>query len=185
MGILVSRVGGAAQVKAMKQVAGTLKLTLAQYRSMQAFAMFASDLDAATRAQLTRGERLMELLKQPQFTPYPVEEQVASVWTGTNGYLNDLDVADVLPFESALLDHLRRNTKVLDAIRTTGLLSDDDEAALRAAVESFRSTYLAGGKMLSGEVAAAEEEAPAEHRERYERVCCNKGARRDQEQICV
>ena len=163
VGISVSRVGGAAQVKAMKQVAGTLKLTLAQYRSMQAFAMFASDLDAATRAQLTRGERLMELLKQPQFTPYPVEEQVASVWTGTNGYLDDLDVADVLPFERALLDHLRRNTKVLDAIRTTGLLSDDDEAALRAAVESSRSTYLAGGKMLSGEVAAAEEEAPAEH----------------------
>ncbi len=163
VGISVSRVGGAAQVKAMKRVAGTLKLTLAQYRSMQAFAMFASDLDAATRAQLTRGERLMELLKQPQFTPYPVEEQVASVWTGTNGYLDDLDVADVLPFERALLDHLRRNTKVLDAIRTTGLLSDDDEAALRAAVESFRSTYLAGGKMLSGEVAAAEEEAPAEH----------------------
>ena len=163
VGISVSRVGGAAQVKAMKKVAGTLKITLAQYRSMQAFAMFASDLDAATRAQLTRGERLMELLKQPQFTPYPVEEQVASVWTGTNGYLDDLDVADVLPFERALLDHLRRNTKVLDAIRTTGLLSDDDEAALRAAVESFRSTYLAGGKMLSGEVAAAEEEAPAEH----------------------
>ena len=163
VGISVSRVGGAAQVKAMKKVAGTLKITLAQYRSMQAFAMFASDLDAATRAQLTRGERLMELLKQPQFTPYPVEEQVASVWTGTNGYLDDLDVADVLPFERALLDHLRRSTPVLDSIRTTGRLSDDDEAALRAAVESFRSTYLAGGKMLSGEVAAAEEEAPAEH----------------------
>ena len=124
MGISVSRVGGAAQVKAMKQVAGTLKLTLAQYRSMQAFAMFASDLDAATRAQLTRGERLMELLKQPQFTPYPVEEQVASVWTGTNGYLDDLDVADVLPFERALLDHLRRSIPVLDSIRTTDQLSD-------------------------------------------------------------
>ena len=163
VGISVSRVGGAAQVKAMKKVAGTLKITLAQYRSMQAFAMFASDLDAATRAQLTRGERLMELLKQPQFTPYPVEEQVASVWTGTNGYLDDLDVADVLPFERALLDHLRRSTPVLDSIRTTGRLSDDDEAALRAAVESFRSTYLAGGRMLSGQVAAAEEEAPAEH----------------------
>ena len=163
VGISVSRVGGAAQVKAMKSVAGSLKINLAQYRDMQAFAMFASDLDAATRAQLTRGERLMELLKQPQFTPYPVEEQVASVWTGTNGYLDDLDVADVLPFERALLDHLRRSTPVLDSIRTTGRLSDDDEAALRAAVESFRSTYLAGGRMLSGQVAAAEEEAPAEH----------------------
>jgi len=80
----------------MKKVAGTLKITLAQYRSMQAFAMFASDLDAATRAQLTRGERLMELLKQPQYTPYPVAEPGASVWAGTKGYLDDLDVADVL-----------------------------------------------------------------------------------------
>ena len=125
--------------------------------------MFASDLDAATRQQLTRGARLMELLKQPQFTPYPVEEQVASVWTGTNGYLDDLDVADVLPFEAALLDHLRRNTEILGAIRDSGVLDEETEKALRAAVESFRSTYLAGGRMLSGQVAAAEEEAPAEH----------------------
>ena len=162
VGISVSRVGGAAQVKAMKKVAGTLKITLAQYRSMQAFAMFASDLDAATRQQLTRGERLMELLKQPQFTPYPVQEQVAGVWTGTNGYLDDLEVADVLPFERSLLDHLRRNTDVLDRIRDAGELDEDTEAALRDAVESFRSTYLAGDKILSGEVAAAEDEPPAE-----------------------
>ena len=162
VGISVSRVGGAAQVKAMKRVAGTLKLTLAQYRSMQAFAMFASDLDATTRAQLTRGERLMELLKQPQFTPYPVEEQVVSVWTGTNGYLDDIEVSDVLPFEAALLDHLRRNSGVLAAIRDTGQLAEDTEAELRAAVESFRSTYLSGGRMLSGEVADAEDEVVAE-----------------------
>ena len=116
VGISVSRVGGAAQIKAMKKVAGTLKLTLAQYRSMQAFAMFASDLDAATRQQLTRGERLMELLKQPQFTPYPVEEQVVSVWTGTNGYLDDLEVSEVLPFEAALLGYLRRSSSVLETI---------------------------------------------------------------------
>ena len=162
VGISVSRVGGAAQVKAMKKVAGTLKITLAQYRSMQAFAMFASDLDATTRAQLTRGERLMELLKQPQFTPYPVEEQVVSVWTGTNGYLDDIEVSDVLPFEAALLDHLRRNSGVLAAIRDTGQLAEDTEAELRAAVESFRSTYLSGGRMLSGEVADAEDEVVAE-----------------------
>ena len=163
VGISVSRVGGAAQVKAMKKVAGTLKITLAQYRSMQAFAMFASDLDAATRAQLTRGERLMELLKQPQFTPYPVEEQVVSVWTGTNGYLDDLDVDDVLPFETALLDHLRRNTEILGTIRDSGTLDEETEESLRKAVESFRTTYLSGDKMLSSEVAAAEDEAPAEH----------------------
>jgi len=163
VGISVSRVGGAAQVKAMKKVAGTLKITLAQYRSMQAFAMFASDLDAATRQQLTRGERLMELLKQPQFTPYPVEEQVVSVWTGTNGYLDDLDVDDVLPFETALLDHLRRNTEILDTIRDSGTLDEETEESLRKAVESFRTTYLSGDKMLSSEVAAAEDEAPAEH----------------------
>ena len=163
VGISVSRVGGAAQVKAMKKVAGTLKITLAQYRSMQAFAMFASDLDAATRQQLTRGERLMELLKQPQFTPYPVEEQVVSVWTGTNGYLDDLDVDDVLPFETALLDHLRRNTEILGTIRDSGTLDEETEESLRKAVESFRTTYLSGDKMLSSEVAAAEDEAPAEH----------------------
>lgn len=105
----------------------------------------------------------MELLKQPQFTPYPVEEQVASVWAGTNGYLDDLDVTDVLPFERTLLDHLRRNTDILATIRDTGRLDEDTEEALRQAVESFRTTYLAGGRMLSGEVEALEEEVPAEH----------------------
>ena len=163
VGVSVSRVGGAAQIKAMKKVSGTLKITLAQYRSMQAFAMFASDLDAATRAQLTRGERLMELLKQPQFTPYPVEEQVASVWAGTNGYLDDIEVSEVLSFEAELLDHLRRNTTVLTAIRETGQLSDDTENDLRAAVESFRASYVRGGKALGAEVNAAEEEVEAEH----------------------
>ena len=162
VGISVSRVGGAAQIKAMKKVAGTLKLTLAQYRSMQAFAMFASDLDAATRQQLTRGERLMELLKQPQFTPYPVEEQVVSVWTGTNGYLDDLEVSEVLPFEAALLGYLRRSSSVLETIRSTGQLTEETEAQLKADVEAFRSSYAAGDHLLTGEVAAAEDEAPAE-----------------------
>ena len=162
VGISVSRVGGAAQVKAMKKVAGTLKITLAQYRSMQAFAMFASDLDAATRAQLTRGERLMELLKQPQYTPYPVAEQVASVWAGTKGYLDDIDVSDVLPFEAAFLDHLRRNTDILDTIESTGQLTDETEESLVKAVEAFRRTFASGEQMLGAQVAEPEEEPAAE-----------------------
>ena len=142
VGISVSRVGGAAQIKAMKKVAGTLKLTLAQYRSMAAFAMFASDLDAATRRQLTRGERLMELLKQPQNSPYVVQDQVASIWAGTNGYLDDLEVSEVLSFESGLLDYLRANSTVLDEIAATGELSKETEEALRAAVETFHDQWL-------------------------------------------
>ena len=142
VGISVSRVGGAAQIKAMKKVAGTLKLTLAQYRSMAAFAMFASDLDAATRRQLTRGERLMELLKQPQNSPYVVQDQVASIWAGTNGYLDDLEVSEVLSFESGLLDYLRENSTVLDEIAATGELSKETEEALRAAVETFHGQWV-------------------------------------------
>ena len=120
VGISVSRVGGDAQVKALKTVAGTVKLTLAQSRSMAAFAMLASDLDAATRKQLTRGERLMELLKQPQYTPYPVEEQVVSVWAGTNGYLDDIDTSKVLQFEKDWLDYLRKEGPILAEIREKG-----------------------------------------------------------------
>ena len=142
VGISVSRVGGAAQIKAMKKVAGTLKLTLAQYRSMAAFAMFASDLDAATRRQLTRGERLMELLKQPQNSPYVVQDQVASIWAGTNGYLDDLEVSEVLSFESGLLDYLRANSKVLDEIAATGELSKETEEALRTAVVTFHGQWV-------------------------------------------
>ena len=142
VGISVSRVGGAAQIKAMKKVAGTLKLTLAQYRSMAAFAMFASDLDAATRRQLTRGERLMELLKQPQNSPYVVQDQVASIWAGTNGYLDDLEVSEVLSFESGLLDYLRAKSTVLDEIAATGELSKETEEALRAAVETFHGQWV-------------------------------------------
>ena len=126
----------------MKKVAGTLKLTLAQYRSMAAFAMFASDLDAATRRQLTRGERLMELLKQPQNSPYVVQDQVASIWAGTNGYLDDLEVSEVLSFESGLLDYLRANSTVLDEIAATGELSKETEEALRASVETFHGQWV-------------------------------------------
>ncbi|CAL8976801.1 ATP synthase subunit alpha [Cellulomonas sp. T2.31MG-18] len=142
VGISVSRVGGAAQVKAMKQVSGTLKLDLAQYRSLEAFAMFASDLDAASRAQLTRGARLMELLKQGQYSPYPVEDQVASIWAGTKGKLDDVPLEDVRRFESELLDHLRRKTEVLSTIASTGKLEESTEQALAAAVDEFRQGFM-------------------------------------------
>ncbi|GIG37714.1 F0F1 ATP synthase subunit alpha [Cellulomonas pakistanensis] len=162
VGISVSRVGGAAQVKAMKQVSGTLKLDLAQYRSLEAFAMFASDLDAASRAQLTRGARLMELLKQPQYSPFPVEEQVASIWAGTKGKLDDVPVEDVRRFESELLDHLRRNTDVLSTIASTGKLGDDLEAKLASAVDDFRRGFLKadGTALVGGE--QPESETPVE-----------------------
>ncbi|MDY6076148.1 F0F1 ATP synthase subunit alpha [Mobiluncus sp.] len=141
VGISVSRVGGDAQIKAMKKVAGTLKLTLAQYRSMAAFAMLASDLDATTRRQLTRGERLMELLKQPQYTPYPVEEQVCSIWAGTNGYLDDIPTDKVLQFEKDWLDYLRNEGTILNEIKEKGAWPDELVARLETAVKDFRKSY--------------------------------------------
>lgn len=160
VGISVSRVGGAAQVKAMKQVSGTLKLDLAQYRSLEAFAMFASDLDAASRAQLTRGARLMELLKQGQYSPYPVENQVASIWAGTKGKLDDVPIEDVRRFETELLDHLRRNTDVLSTIADTGKLDDTTEKALGDAIDEFRQGFLTfDGSPLVG---SADEDADVE-----------------------
>jgi F-type H+-transporting ATPase subunit alpha len=144
VGISVSRVGGSAQVKAMKKVSGTLKIDLAQFRSLEAFAMFASDLDAASRQQLTRGARLMELLKQPQYSPYPVEDQVASIWAGTKGKLDKIALSDVRRFEQEMLDHLRRNTDVLTTIAQTGQLSDETEKALETAIDEFSAGFLAG-----------------------------------------
>ncbi|MDP9806754.1 F-type H+-transporting ATPase subunit alpha [Trueperella bonasi] len=141
VGISVSRVGGDAQIKAMKKVSGTLKITLAQYRSQAAFAMFASDLDATTRRQLTRGERLMELLKQPQYTPYPVEDQVVSVWAGTNGYLDTIEVSDVAKFERGYIDYLKHNTDILTTIAQTGKLEEDTEQALKEATEKFLESF--------------------------------------------
>ena len=163
VGISVSRVGGDAQVKSIKKVSGTLKLELAQYRSLEAFAMFASDLDAASRRQLARGARLTELLKQPQYSPYPVEEQVVSIWAGTNGKLDTIEVSDVLRFERELLDHLKRNTTILDTLRETNVLDDDTVAALEKEVDSFISTFQAGDDQgIAGlgneQVAAAEVE---------------------------
>jgi F-type H+-transporting ATPase subunit alpha len=161
VGISVSRVGGAAQVKGIKKVSGTLKLELAQYRSLEAFAMFASDLDAASRQQLARGARLMELLKQPQYSPFPVEDQTVSIWAGTTGKLDEVPVEDILRFESELLDFLRRNTKVLDVIRETNELKDDTVAELEKAVAKFKRTFAtkAGAPLASSASAAPLEEA--------------------------
>jgi len=145
VGISVSRVGGDAQVKSIKSVSGTLKLELAQYRSLEAFAMFASDLDAASRRQLERGARLTELLKQPQYSPYPVEEQVVSIWAGTNGKLDTIPVPDILKFEAELLEHLRRNTKILDTLRDTNVLDDDTKAALEKEVDAFVVAFQGSG----------------------------------------
>ncbi|MBV7364064.1 F0F1 ATP synthase subunit alpha [Actinomycetaceae bacterium TAE3-ERU4] len=141
VGVSVSRVGGAAQVKAMKQVSGTLKLTLAQYRSMAAFAMFASDLDATTRRQLARGKRLMELLKQPQFSPYSVEQQVVSIWAGTNGYLDEIPVEEVRRFEKEMLDFIASNTAVMKTIVETGKLEEETEQELRSALDEFSKVF--------------------------------------------
>lgn len=145
VGISVSRVGGAAQTKAMKKVSGTLKLDLAQYRAMEAFAMFASDLDDASKAQLTRGARLTELLRQPQYTPYAVEEQVVSIWAGTNGYLDDLEVSDVLRFEAEFIEYLRHRTSVLSDIAASGKLEDETLDALKAAVADFKKGFRSEG----------------------------------------
>ncbi|UBY94621.1 F0F1 ATP synthase subunit alpha [Bifidobacterium pseudolongum] len=149
VGISVSRVGGAAQTKALKKVSGTLKISLARYRSLESFAMFASDLDAASKAQLNRGARLTELLKQPQFSPYSMEQEVVSVWAGTNGKLDDLEIVDVLPFERGLLEYVSSNTDILKTIRDTGDFTKETEAALDKAVNAFRETYVTkAGKPL-------------------------------------
>lgn len=145
VGISVSRVGGAAQTKAMKKVSGSLRVDLAQFRALEAFAMFASDLDAASRAQLARGERLVELLKQPQYTPYPMEEQAVAIWLGTSGELDAVPVADIRRFESELLDHLRRHSKVLDTIRETREFGGDTEATLKEVVHAFKLEFQTGG----------------------------------------
>lgn len=163
VGISVSRVGGDAQVKAMKKVSGTLKITLAQYRDMQAFAMFASDLDATTKRQLTRGARLMELLRQPQATPYEVEDQVCSIWAGTSGYLDDIEVSDVHRFESEMLAYLHANSDVPAKIKETGQFDSDTEQVLKAAVEKFRSGFVSSQGVLESEVNIPEEVSEAEH----------------------
>ena len=144
VGISVSRVGGNAQIKAMRQVAGRLRLDLAQYRALAAFAQFGSDLDKATQAQLTRGERMVELLKQGQFVPLPVEDQVISIWAGTNGYLDDLPVAAVRKFEEEWLAFVRSQyAEVPHNIRTAKALSDEDQKRLHDAAKAFKAKFQA------------------------------------------
>jgi F-type H+-transporting ATPase subunit alpha len=142
VGLSVSRVGSAAQTKAMKKVAGSIKLELAQYREMAAFAQFGSDLDAATQRLLARGARLTELLKQPQFSPMPVEEQVVSIFAGTQGFLDDIDVRDVTRYEAAMLSFMRsEHPEILAKIRETKQLDDETAAALKDALAEFGKTF--------------------------------------------
>jgi F-type H+-transporting ATPase subunit alpha len=138
----VSRVGSAAQVKAMKQVAGKIKLELAQYREMAAFAQFASDLDASTQALLARGARLTELLKQPQFRPVPVEEQVIAIFAGTRGYLDKISVGQVGEFERRLLSEIKADAPdIVSAIRTEKAISGDTEKKLVAFLDKFAKSF--------------------------------------------
>ncbi|MEQ9326516.1 MAG: F0F1 ATP synthase subunit alpha, partial [Rhodospirillales bacterium] len=142
VGLSVSRVGSAAQIKAMKQVAGSIKLELAQYREMAAFAQFASDLDPATQRLLARGERLTELLKQPQYTPLPVEEQVCAIYAGVKGYLDKVAVSDINRFEQQYLDELRaKGSDILEAIRKEKQLTDDIDGKLKAFLDDFSKKF--------------------------------------------
>nr|WP_280791065.1 F0F1 ATP synthase subunit alpha [Blastococcus sp. CT_GayMR16] len=145
VGISVSRVGGSAQIKAMRSVAGRLRLDLAQFRELEAFASFSSDLDASSRATLDRGQRLVELLKQGQYSPYPVEREVVSLWLGTTGKLDVVPVSDVRRFESEFLDFISRNHEgVFDEIRTSKQLGDDAVQSLEKAVEAFYGQFTTG-----------------------------------------
>ena len=156
VGISVSRVGGSAQTKAMKKIAGRLRLDLAQFRELEAFAAFGSDLDAASKAQLERGARMVELLKQGQYQPYSLERQIVSIWAGTTGRLDDVAVADIRRFESELLDFIGRERKdIFAVIAETKQLEDDTVAKLESAVADFK-------KQFKPSVAAAVNEAPAE-----------------------
>ena len=142
VGLSVSRVGSAAQIKAMKQVAGTLKLELAQFRELEAFAAFASDLDAATQAQLARGRRLVEMLKQPQYSPYSVEKQVAMIWAATNGYLDSIPEGDVRRYEKELMEFFdAKYSAVTAGIREKKQLDDDSKRSLKGALEEFKAVF--------------------------------------------
>ncbi len=159
VGVSVSRVGGAAMTKAMKAVTGSLKVDLAQFRAMEAFAMFASDLDAASRQQLARGQRLMALLKQPAYSPYPVEEMTVSLWLGTSGRLDEVPTDDVLRFENEFLDYLRRSHEgVLSGIRESLKFEDSTEQAVTSAYDSFLNQFETseGDSIKVGHEAAAE-----------------------------
>jgi F-type H+-transporting ATPase subunit alpha len=180
VGRSVSRVGGNAQVKAMKTVAGSLRLALSQYRDLEAFAAFASDLDAASRAQLDRGARLVELLKQPQYDPFPVENEVVSIWMGTNGYLDDVPVEDVSRFETDFLDFLKRSREgILTTIRESLVLSEDTVTSLKDAIDEFRK----GFETSSGELLSAEDDkAEALEKEEKDKIAKRVPPKNDEKQ---
>ena len=144
VGLSVSRVGGAAQIKAMKQVAGTMRLDLAQFRELAAFAQFGSDLDKATMGKLERGARLVELLKQPQYEPMPVQEQVASIWAATRGWMDDVPVDKIRRFESEMLAFMRDTRgDLLNAIKEKKVIDEQVEKGLEEAVKAFKQTWRA------------------------------------------
>lgn len=174
VGISVSRVGGAAQRKHIKKVSGTLKLDLAQYRDLAAFSMFASDLDDVTKRQLERGARLTELLRQPQYSPYAVEEQVVSIWAGTNGKLDGIAVEDVLRFEQELLDYLKRNTDVLDRLRESGKLEDETVRAMESAIDEFAKGFKSGDSKSLAAPGHEEFDAHAEGDVKQEQIVVGK-----------
>src|SRR6185503_8086137 len=151
VGNSVSRVGGSAQTKAMKQVAGTLRLDLAQYRDLAAFAQFGSDLDKATQAQLSRGQRLTEILKQPQYSPMPVEQQVMIIWAATKGLVDDIEIADLKKFEQGLLAFVENSRgSLLDKIRERKKLDEELETEMRAAVTEFKQRFTSEGASAAG-----------------------------------
>jgi F-type H+-transporting ATPase subunit alpha len=168
VGISVSRVGGNAQVKAMKSVSGRLRLDLAQYRELEAFSAFASDLDKASKAQLDRGQRLVELLKQPQYAPFSVERQVVSIWAGTNGHLDLVPTKDVRRFENELLEFVGRSYQgIYDAIVQTGKLDDSTLEQLEKAVAEFKGQFQTfEGKPLINEAPVEAMDATAEGQEK-------------------
>jgi len=171
VGTSVSRVGGAAQVAPMRRVAGRLRLDLAQFRELEAFSAFASDLDKASRAQLERGSRLVEILKQPNYSPYPVEEQVVSIWSGTSGKLDDIPIGDVRRFEAEFLQYLRHTHKEILTTIAENTWNDDVVTQLEAVVEEFKRQFKGEGKELKiNEPPAKEMENGVETRESVKRV---------------
>ncbi len=176
VGVSVSRVGGAAQTKATKKVSGTLRLGLAQYRELEAFSAFGSDLDAVSKQQLARGARMMELLKQGQYSPFSMEKTVVSVWMGNTGLIDEVPVEDVRRFEEDLLSFLEREHKaVLDTIRDTGKFEDDSQKTLQAAIEKFKQSFQTSAGTLLG--TEAEAEALAEEKVGQETIKVAKGGK--------
>jgi len=172
VGTSVSRVGGSAQIKAMKTVSGSLRVDLAQFRDLEAFAAFASDLDDASKAQLARGQRMVELLKQGQYSPYPVEDQVVSIWSGTSGELDEVPVEDVRRFESEFLAWLKSSKpEILTSIASTQKVGDDTVELLKGAADEFKNSFeKADGQLLRGDVPVAPLDRAAVGQETITRV---------------